>query len=193
MYDAASNGQVQAMQLLLQHGAHINGNNGTPWKDKHYRVPLPPLERAVAHNQVTAIQWMLEQGADAGPALSTAAGAGNLPIVCLLLESGADVATWGGGAFSAAMKGQSEGRDTLEVVLLLLASGPTDYFMPKPDSPLAPDHFLRHVKSFLHSLGQHKAATLLQAAVQHGHTEFAQMLLREGVAVAGEVAALAAT
>jgi hypothetical protein len=62
--EAAAADQVQAMQLLLQHGADINGTPGTPWSDSgHVRPHLCAISAGCAP---FTIQWMLEQGADAG-------------------------------------------------------------------------------------------------------------------------------
>jgi hypothetical protein len=99
MHHAASTGNVQAMQLLLQHGAGINSTR---------RLSAPrtpddsqwPLLSAVQKGQAPAtIQWMLEQGANAGPALASAAQSGNLPVLGLLLDWGPDMDTWGELAF----------------------------------------------------------------------------------------------
>jgi hypothetical protein len=97
MYEAAANSQIDSMQLLLQHGADINCTSGMPWSEACQTVP--PVQAAVIQGQAPAtIQWMLEQGADAGPALKAAAVTDNLPVLRLLLDSGPDINTRGGPA-----------------------------------------------------------------------------------------------
>jgi ankyrin repeat protein len=177
MHGAATTGNVQAMQILLQHGADINATPGTPWSD-----PYPserPLHAAIAKRQAPAtIQWMLEQGADAGPALPAAAEAGNLPVLSLLLDWGADISTWGGRAFSTALfECQSQ------AACLLLRAGPPDYFMSAahPHPGIKVNDINHCVNRFLQlANGDHHASALLQAAVQHGHTHFAQLLEQRG-------------
>jgi ankyrin repeat protein len=176
--EAAHYGQVQAMQLLLQHGADINGTPGTPWSEP-YQMQWP-LQSAVAQGHVAAVQWMLEQGADAGPALATAAEVGNLPVLRLLLDWGADISTWGGLAFRAAL-----GECQTHAACLLLGAGPADYFMsaapPHPNLELA-DISLR-ASNYVEKIDYQQASALWQAAVQRGHRWFAQLLEQEGVAL----------
>jgi ankyrin repeat protein len=166
------------MQLLMQHGADINGKPGTPWMGTHHMSSEPPLVHAVYYNGVSTTQWMLEQGAEPSPALAAAARAGNLPVFRLLLGWGADISTWGGLAFRLALANQCMG-----IACLLLGAGPPDYFMsaapPHPHIEL--DDIGDCVRSFLEDADDEQASALLQAAVQHGHTEFAQMLQQEGV------------
>jgi hypothetical protein len=179
MCDAALSGNVQAMQLLLQHGADINGTPGTPWSSP-YRGYWP-LQVAVALKPAPAtIQWMLEQGADAGQALAPAASAGNLPVLRLLLERGADISTWGGQAFR-----KSLANCQTEAACLLLGAGPPDYFMSAapPHPEVVMDDLDHCVSTFLQQVDDHQASALLQAAVQHGHTGLTQMLQQRGVAL----------
>jgi ankyrin repeat protein len=174
MHAAAYHGPVQAMQLLLQHGADINSKPGTPWSNLHRASLDVPLAYAAYNNGVTTIQWMLEQGADAGLALVTASSVGNLPVL------GADINTWGGLALRLALP-----KWHLSTSCLLLGAGPPDYFMsaapPHPGMEMEDINYC--VSAFLQMADEHKALALLQAAVQHGHTVFAQMLQEQGVAL----------
>jgi hypothetical protein len=180
MTEAAVSGQVQAMQLLVQHGADIHGTTATPWTS-HVMMSLPPLHHAAFYNHIPAVQWLLQRGADVRQ-LALATQLGNLSTVRLLQESGRDISTWGGIAFEAAIAGAIKDRDNVEVLLQLLSLSPPDYFLPVPH----PDNvrsaqFVRVVNNYLEEIQHQQAVRLLQAAVQHGHTGFAQMLQREGV------------
>jgi hypothetical protein len=131
---------------------------------------------------------MLEQGADAGPALPTAlptaAEVGNLPVLRLLLDWGADISTWGGWALLSALS-----ECQTEAACLLLGAGPPDYFMPAHPG-IQMDNLDRWLDSYLREHGHQQASALLQAAVQHGHTGFAQMLKQRGVVLpAGQLSA----
>jgi ankyrin repeat protein len=57
--EAAACGSVPHMQLLLHHGANVDGEAGS----SHYRTPLA---RAIQHGSVPAVKLLLEAGAQAG-------------------------------------------------------------------------------------------------------------------------------
>jgi hypothetical protein len=180
MFAAAANGHVESMQILLQHGADINCKPGTPWSEMGEARKSQPVQYAVMNGRDRATQWMLEQGADAGPALAAAAEYGNLFAARLLLSKGADtMLVWGGLALRSALR---RGHD--EMVHLLLSAGPPDGFMSKarPHPDIVVDSLDFCVCRFLGKHDCHTASALLQAAVQHGHTVFAQMLQEQGVA-----------
>jgi hypothetical protein len=177
--EAAYYGNAQAMQLLLQHGADINGKPGTPWSDNRVSTDTP-LAHAVYNNSVSFIKWMLEQGAHAGPALAAAVRAGNLPVFRLLLDWEPDISTWGGLAFRSALKECRMG-----IACLLLGAGPPGYFMSAtpPHPGIEMDDIDYCLNRFLEMAYDDQAPAFLQAAVQHGHTEFAQMLQQRRVAL----------
>jgi ankyrin repeat protein len=179
MHEAAANGQIESMQLLLQHGADINGTPGTPWSDMCSAARSPPIQCAVAAGHDETIQWILEQGADAGPGLKTAAETDNLSAARLLLDRGsATMLTWGGPAFRVALTAGH-----VAMAHLLLSAGPPNYFMsaapPHPGVTLLDLGFC--VSHFRERHDDHTMSELLRAAVQHGHTGFAQMLRQRGV------------
>jgi hypothetical protein len=179
MQEAASIGNFQAMQFLLQHGADINATPGTPWGEP-YHIRTPLCAAVVQGHAPATVEWMLEQGANAGPALATAARIGNLPVLRKLLDWGADINTWGGLAFRSALC-----ECQTEAACLLLGAGPPDYFMSAapPHPGMGLDDIDHLVSNYVHKGGHQHASTLLQTAVQHGHTEFAQMLQEQGVAL----------
>jgi ankyrin repeat protein len=185
MYEAVTRGQIQAIQLLIQHGADIDGKDGTPWTLQN-TVSLPPLGLAAYGDQIPAVQWMLQHGADAKPLAQTTLW-GNLSAVRLLQESGRDISTWGRVAFDAAILEATSKRDNVEVVLQLLSLSPPDYFLsvPHPDNARR-DQLVRRFKNYLEQIQHQKAVRLLQAAVRHGHTGFVQLLQQEGVAAPEE-------
>jgi hypothetical protein len=146
-----------------------------PWSNPYFSQW--PLHAAIAQGQAPAtIQWMVEQGADASQALPTAAEAGNLPVLRLLLDWGADISTWGTWALQAALSELHT-----HAACMLLAAGPPDYFMsaalPHSGIDMRSD-IDRCVNTFLQQVDDQQASALLQAAVHHGHIGFAQMLQR---------------
>jgi ankyrin repeat protein len=165
MNKAAASGQRQAMQLLMQHGADINGKSGTPWScawsgQQHFEAPL---HDAALTADAATVGWMLEHGADASAPLEAAASRGDLATVRLLLQGGADVSAQGRRAMRAALEwGHAEAAQ------LLLAAGTPDYFLDSIG--------VYHVILCLCRISPDQASVLLQTAVQHGHVGFAKML-----------------
>jgi ankyrin repeat protein len=163
MHGAAANGQHAAMQLLMQHGADINGRSGTPWScNGAYGTPL---EEPAIRGHTTTVAWMLEQGADATAALAAAVSSGNPAIVRLLLDRGADISVEGPSAVKAALRGGH-----VKAAQLLLAAGASDYFMGMVGDC--------DVDNCLSWIDPDQACALQQTATQHGHVGFATMLKR---------------
>jgi hypothetical protein len=158
------------MQVLLQHGADIDGDAVAPWSD-HRQFPFgAPLRHAVHYRHIATVVWMLERGADASAALLAATRSGNPALMRLVLEYGADVASEGDWAMRTAL---DEGH--LAIAHQLMAAGTPDFFMTYVDDYAVTDCLARTTPD--------KASALLQAAIQHGHVGFAQMLLQKGAAL----------
>jgi hypothetical protein len=170
MYYAAFYGHRQAMQLLMQHGADINGRCGTPWSD--WEEKYSPMRTAAEMKQYDTVAWMLEHGADATAALEDAAKLGGTTFPRLLLDWGVDVKSTGADAIRTALW-----RCLYSVVHLLLSAGPADYFMSGAQERTRMGSFIRHC---VPQIKPGEASALLQAAVQHEHTSFAQMLRSAG-------------
>jgi ankyrin repeat protein len=162
MYDAAQQGKIAAMQLLVQHGADVHNTRGSPWSSVTAEVPL---SGAASHGQLEAVRWLHDQGvtdAEVGEALVTAAEEGHGHVVWYLLrECGADVSLHGPDALRPALKHRR-----WEVVCLLLEAG----------NPTGGAAFLRAAQQCLGQISIERLGTILQASTQHGHAEFAEML-----------------
>jgi ankyrin repeat protein len=170
MYYAALWDRRQAMQVLLQHGADINNSEGTPWSG--HGDKKSPLCVAAEGRDYDTVEWMLEQGADATAALEDAAKLGDTTFTRLLLDWGADVKSTGADAIRTALW-----RCLYSVVHLLLSAGPADYCMSGAQERTRMGSFIRHC---VPQIKPGEASALLQAAVQHEHTSFAQMLRSAG-------------
>jgi hypothetical protein len=86
---AAMYGDVAAMEVLVQHGADVNGSKGSPWRSDEDSAP--PLLEAVMRGQVAAVAWLLQQGINAdgrglGMALKLAAYRRDPTLVRMLLS-----------------------------------------------------------------------------------------------------------
>uniref|UniRef100_A0A1X7TKB5 Uncharacterized protein n=1 Tax=Amphimedon queenslandica TaxID=400682 RepID=A0A1X7TKB5_AMPQE len=91
LFDDARDGNIEGMNTALSNGADINWSN----TDVLNRTPL---HIAAASNMSDAVQWLLSQGAavdsrdDFGATpLIWAAVSGDILVVTMLLEKGADV------------------------------------------------------------------------------------------------------
>ena len=62
LHDAASNGHVEVMEILLEHGANINDRGEIGSKQSE---GVTPLHEAAMEGQVEAMTTLLQHGADA--------------------------------------------------------------------------------------------------------------------------------
>jgi hypothetical protein len=165
MYVAAAYGQVEAMQLLVQHGADVHNSRGSPWSSATADSYLPALA-AVMWGELEAVKWLHDQGmtdAEMGEALEAAAGNGYAPVTHYLLQKcGPNVSLYGPDALRSALK---EGH-VEEVCLLLEAGTPTDDGVS----------FIQAAQRCLRRVGPEQMNVIFQAATQHGHAQFAEML-----------------
>jgi hypothetical protein len=66
MAEAALCGNIAAMEVLVQHGADVNGSRGSPWQCDEDSFPWRcPIYNAVLHGQVAAVAWLLQHLAKA--------------------------------------------------------------------------------------------------------------------------------
>jgi ankyrin repeat protein len=185
LWTAAAYGHVAAMQLLVQHGADVNSSVGSPWswdrtENDLYRFPLCI---AAFNGHHKAVSWLSDQGVttqQVGAAFKSAAMAGRADVVPLLLShkhAWDAIASHGAAALLTAL----ERRHITSVKLLLEAGVPSDK-QALAGAGVAPD--MSMVQTWIrNAVLAHKpdaSSALLQAAVQHGHTEFAEMLRESG-------------
>jgi ankyrin repeat protein len=164
MCAAAEGGHVAAMQLLVQHGADVHNSRGSPWSSATAVSYLPAFAAAM-WGKLEAVRWLHEQGvtdAEAGRALVAAARGGHVPVTQYLLQCGASLNVYGPDALKAALKGGH-----VEVVCLLLEAGtPTD------DAA----SFIQAAQRCLRQVDSKQMNVIFQAATQHGHAQFAEVL-----------------
>ena len=80
-----TNGNSELLESLLAHGASPDTNAGRP-------LPLP-LDIAVGNGDLVAASHLLHHCSPTGDHLATAFGDGNMPLVDILLDNGADAST----------------------------------------------------------------------------------------------------
>jgi ankyrin repeat protein len=179
--EAASQGNLIAVERLVKQGANIHANNG--WALN--------LAATLGHSEV--VKFLLDRGADVHPvgdrALRNAAARGHAEVVGLLLEYGADVHAGADDALGrAAINGHSD------VVRVLLEHGANIH--ASGDRPLyyAAAHGHVGVVKLLLAFGADIHArddAALDVAAHNGHLELLRLLLDRGAYIdAGEDAAL---
>jgi ankyrin repeat protein len=151
------------MQLLVQH-AHNTGSNtyelATAFDD--------PLKRAARGGHLEAVRWLLDHGGDPNTALAGCARSGHMDILRLLIDRGADILPDGPSLILCAIL-----KVDVQVTQLLLEMGvPINTVVLQELQALQQAGVLSTCIS--HSSKQQSAA-LLEAAVRHGHTEFARL------------------
>jgi ankyrin repeat protein len=175
MMVAAYVGNIRVMDVLLQHGADVNDTEGSPWSS--WDGAGNPLEAAVRGMQPAAIKWLLKRGADAGPALRTAAQRDMVNILQLMVEHGADIKVHGPSALIKAMSAPA-----LKAALCLLKLGtPTDThaFLQALGLQQASE-YEGWLKQCLTGYNSEQSGLLYNAATEHGHHEFGEMLAKAG-------------
>ncbi|KAK2800668.1 hypothetical protein FQN50_008052 [Emmonsiellopsis sp. PD_5] len=186
LHNAAEAGDLDTVNQALNEGADINDKRGKR---------QPALFAAVIHNHMDVVRLLLERGANANNAtLIRAAEDGNLPLVQLFLDSGADLFATSAQrayAFHAACVGGN-----LSVVQLLLDSGADPYarcegpfvtalqaaaISPKEGST-AVVRFLLDIGCDVNEQGG-KIGSALQAAIYSANLPVVKLLLDRGANV----------
>jgi hypothetical protein len=141
MCEAAQAGKVEAMQLLVQHGASVHNAWDTPWSSR--QELKSPLCLAAEMGHVEVVRWLLSQGmadTDIGISLECSAGCGHKGVVQALMECLTDVSTYGSSALAAAVN-----NGHLEVALLLFeACTPTERSVVQQASHLLALHLMNN-------------------------------------------------
>jgi Ankyrin repeats (3 copies) len=117
LHVASQQGHVDAVHVLLHHGAHVNSQDELKWTPLHY---------ASCEGNLKVVQLLLEHEAtlnatsENGSPVFLASSSGHLEVVRLLLSHGADVHIQG--RFGTPLKGATE-QGYHDVVQLLLEHG----------------------------------------------------------------------
>jgi hypothetical protein len=188
MLDATMCGNIAAMEVLVQHGADVNGSKGSPWQSdaESSLARRPPLWVAVMEEQVAAVGWLLQQGITAegsglGPALELAARKADPTLIRMLLSYSPIQAIIPSYGPSALLRAVQSGRAAVAEELLKAGVPTTAQAIQHAegvDGEMEVREMFRNCVSNAQAYAQSPA--ILQAAVEHGHTEFAQ-LLREAM------------
>jgi hypothetical protein len=153
------------MQLLVQHGADVHNSRGSPWGSAT-AVSYRPAVAAAIWGELETIKWLHEQGmteGEVGEALVAAACNGYVPVTQYLLQKcGANLRLYGPDALRSALE---EGHRAA-VCLLLEAGTPT----------VDVAAFMQAAQQCARRFNPEQFDTILQAAIQHGHTQLADML-----------------
>lgn len=105
MREAATKGDLRAIQILVELGLDINQPEYPP--DDPMHLPEGPIDRAASAGHLEVVRWMLDHGAQVNfefkglkrcVPLVSAATNGHLEVVKLLVERGADIHATGGWA-----------------------------------------------------------------------------------------------
>jgi ankyrin repeat protein len=182
MSNAAGHGDIAAMEVLVQHGADVNGSKGSPWQeDAEDHPPFRcPLWIAAYHGHVAAVAWLLQQGITAegsglGLALRESAKTADATLVRVLLSyspTQAALPMHGPSVLLTAVRNSH-----IAVVEELLKAGvptTTQAFQQMYRKGDVCDLIRNHLPS------HEQVPAFLQSAIKHGHMEFAQ-LLREAM------------
>jgi hypothetical protein len=177
MLQAAYQGHIEVMQLLVEHGADVSGRAGRPWSGAPYG--RTPLTAAVQGKDREAVAWLLSQGAEAGPALKEIVLYEGAEGVRLLVGCGVDVKAHGPRALLAALSS----RFTKTAVALLELGTPTDsHSFRQAGGFQETGRFVAWLERKLGRVPDEQKKALHQAAVEYGHTEFAGLLAQAGIA-----------
>jgi hypothetical protein len=173
-------GDVAAIQVLVQHGADVNGSPGSPWQsDRSMKRPLPV---AAAQGRVAAVDWLLQQGITAdgsglGPALELAGHIEDPALIRMLLSYGPTQAVIPRRGPTALVNAVRNGHVAVAEELLKAGVPTTAQAIQHArglDSEKDVRALLRRLLRRVEAYEQSPA--ILQAAIQHGQVEFAQLL-----------------
>jgi ankyrin repeat protein len=177
-------GNIAAMEVLVQHGADVNGSKGHPWHSDEDCIPVwkRPLYVAIFHKKLAAVAWLLQQGitgerSGLGQALEQAARMADPTLMRMLLSYGptqAVVPSFGPSALLVAV----EFGHAAVAEELLKAGVPSTAQAIQSAPSLSGERDVRELlKEYVYDHQAYaQSPAILQAALQHGHMEFAQLL-----------------
>jgi ankyrin repeat protein len=186
MQAATRYGNVEAMEVLVQHGADVNGSEGSSWRSDGEDSPWRPLlQVAVMHEQFAAAGWLLQhgtsgEGSGLGWALEEAASLADPALMRMLLPYSPTqevIPSHGTSALLIAVK-----LGHVAVVEELLKAGvPITAQAIQHTEGLGSEDDVRELLRGCLSRDEsyEQPLAILQAAVQHGHAGFAQLLMDE--------------
>jgi hypothetical protein len=183
---AASCGNIAAMEVLVQHGADVNDSKGSAWRSDVFSGEQSPLWMAVVHEQVAAVGWLLQQGVTAegsglSHALEMAARKEDPTLICMLLSyspTQAIIPSWGPAALLRAVR---FGLVAVAEELLKAGVPTTAQAIQHAEGLDGEDNVRKLLRNHLSKVEAYQQSpAILQAASQHGHMDFAQ-LLREAM------------
>ena len=205
-WEAAGNGDVDALQAHLAAGTNLNG--------LHAELGITPLVAAIATRRHEAVRWLLANGADVnartgdgGSALIAAAFMGVPKIAEMLLDAGADASirndngqtVWNIAGLDWRMTKAIADSLELEVEREAVEAGRTEILAllkPRLDALAQDDIWLAAASGDIDAVhvqieaGQEvnahnpdSGATLLTIAALFGHLEIAAMLIKAGADV----------
>jgi ankyrin repeat protein len=187
MQAAIMRGDIAAMEVLVQHGADVNGSKGSAWRsDASLCDPWPPLVVAVAHEQVGAVAWLLQHGISAegsglGWALKEAARIADPTFTRMLLSHSPIAAVIPSHGTSALLLAVYYGHVAVAEELLKAGVPTSTQAMQQAEGLNGEGFVLEWLKGSLSKDDPYEQLpAILQTAIQHGHMEFAQ-LLREAI------------
>jgi hypothetical protein len=173
MCSAAAGGHIPAMQLLLQHdrdtGSNICSNQAALGR---------AMSTATKNEHLQAVRWLLDHGGDPNQAVTACRCIGHMDILRLLLDRGANILLHGPWMLVCALLIKEP-----ELAQLLLEVGvPTNTTVLQRLEQLQQAGTLC---TYVSHFSKHQSAALLEAAVRHGHTQFAQLWGQAHAAVHG--------
>jgi ankyrin repeat protein len=189
MLAAALDGNIPAMEVLVQHGADVNNNQGSPWRNS---ASSDPLCIAACQGRVAVVSWLLQQGVTGearglGLALILAAEKADATVIRVLLSYHPTQAILPSYGPSALLHAVQYGRAAAAEELLnagVPSTAQAFHLVPALQGEGGVRELLR--KHLSKDEAYEQAPAIIAAASQHGHGEFAE-LLREARAAAAVV------
>jgi hypothetical protein len=176
-------GDTAAMEVLVQHGADVNGSEGSPWQCDEDGSPWKcPVYNAVRHGHTVTVAWLLQQGVTdegrgLGLALKAATYKSDATLMRMLLSyspTQAVIPRYGPSALLVAV----ELGHVAVAEELLKAGVPSSAQAIQHAMGLSSEEDVHKLlrNHFSRAEAYEQPPAILQAAIEHGHVEFAQLL-----------------